>query len=124
MENSNNPQSNQTPKNVSIGIYITYVVGAFTGLFWVLALIVSFVYREAVDDNSIERKHLNRQVNIGIKFGLLGIAFWGLFWIITITTFGLGAVIAWILPLAWTIWTLIVVTREFAALVGGREPNG
>ena len=45
MDQANNA-SDSTPRLVTVGVYIAYLIGAFTGVFWLLGLITAFVYRD------------------------------------------------------------------------------
>ena len=112
--------TNSSARAVSMGIYAAYLVGALTGIFWLVGLVVAFVYREKVPDDSLERRHLDHQVGIGVKLVIAGVVAIVAYAVLVATL--IGIVVAWVPLVAWTIWALVVAVKGMAALVGARDP--
>lgn len=119
MEQAN--ATNSSARAVSMGVYAAYLVGALTGIFWLVGLVVAFVYREKVADDSLERRHLDHQVRIGVKLVIAGLAAIVAYLVLVATL--IGIVVAWVPLVAWTIWALVVAVKGMAALVGERDPG-
>ena len=118
MEQAN--ASDSTSPLITIGVYGAYLIGAFTGVFWVIGLITAFVYREKVEEGSLVAQHLNHQVRIGIKMLIVGVVAI-VIWAVLVATL-IGVVVAWIPLLAWWAWALLVTVKGLAAFVGERAP--
>ena len=118
MEQAN--ATNSSARAVSLGVYAAYLVGALTGIFWLIGLVVAFIYREKVPDDILERRHLDHQVSIGIKLAIGGVVAIVAYLVLVATL--IGIVVAWVPLLAWTVWALIVSVKGMAALVGARDP--
>ena len=119
MEQAN--ATNSSARAVAMGIYAAYLVGALTGIFWLVGLVVAFVYREKVPDDSLERRHLDHQVRIGVKLVIAGLVAIIAYLVLVATL--IGIVVAWVPLVAWTIWALVVAVKAMAALVGERDPG-
>lgn len=118
MEQANT--NNSSARAVSLAVYVAYLVGALTGIFWLAGLVVAFVYRERVPDDTLDRRHLDHQVRIGIKLVIAAVVAIVAYLVLVATL--IGIVVAWVPLLAWTIWALVVSVKGMAALVGGRDP--
>ena len=112
--------SDSNSRLVSIGVYVAYLVGAFTGLLWLVGLVIAFVFREKAESDSLAAKHLNHQVRIGIRLLIAGIVALVIYVVLVATV--IGIVVAWIPLLVWWVWALVVSVKGLAALVGEREP--
>ena len=113
--------SSSTPRLVAIGVYGAYLLGAFTGLFWMVGLIAAYIFRENAKDDPLAMAHLNHQVRIGVKLLIAGVAAMVLYLLLVVTL--IGVVVAWIPLLAWWVWALVVAVKGLAALMGDREPG-
>ena len=119
MDQANNA-SDSTPRLVTVGVYIAYLIGAFTGVFWLLGLITAFVYREKAEEDSLVAQHLNHQVRIGIRLLIVGVVAIVAYALLVATL--IGVVVAWVPFLVWWAWALLVTVKGLAALVGERAP--
>ena len=110
-----------TSRLITLGVYVSYLIGAFTALFWLIGLIVAFVFREKAEEGSIERQHLDHQVKIGVRLLIAGVVAFVIYLVLAATL--IGVVIAWIPLLVWLAWALLVTVKGLAALVGERAPG-
>ena len=109
-----------TSRLITLGVYIAYLIGAFTGVFWLIGLITAFVFREKAGEGTVELEHLNHQVKIGIR--LLIAAVVAIVAYVALVATLVGMVVAWIPLLVWFAWALLVTVQGLAALVGDRAP--
>ena len=106
------PTQGDSPKNPQSAVTLTHVLyglhalAPFTMLtLAVVAMIIGMIKRDDVRDTWLETHFswLSRTFWWGLLWWIVA---WGAFWIISILTLGVGAIFAWILPVAVFVWYL------------------
>lgn len=113
--------TNSSSQSIALGVYVLYVIGAFSGIFWLGGLILAYVFRGKPGNSQLASKHFEHQVRFGVKLLIVGVVAAALAILLTITL--IGAFIAWVPLLVWLLWALVVAVKGLAALVGDREPS-
>ena len=113
--------TDSTSRSIAMGIYVTYLVGAFTGVFWLIGLAAAFVLRDKARSDPFAAKHLEHQVRMGVKLLIVGAVALVVNLVLVATV--IGVVIAWIPLLVWWVWALVASVKGLLALVGAREPR-
>jgi len=100
--------------------YILFIIGFFTGITALIAVILAYVNREAATEPY--RSHLNWQIKIfwrGVIFAVVNTFLYIVVSMIAVATMGLGAVLL-LLPLAsvvwWLVWTIKAIAKGMKAL--------
>ena len=115
-----NPQSANTLTHVLYGLH---ALAPFTMLaLAVVAMIIGMIKRNDVRDTWLETHFswLSRTFWWGLLWWIVA---WGAFWIISILTLGVGAIFAWIFPVAVFVWYLYRVLVGWLKL-GDLKPIG
>ena len=120
VDSSKNPQSAITLAHVLYGLH---ALAPFTMLtLAVVAMIIGMIKRDDVRDTWLET-HFS-WLSHTFWWGLLWwVVAWGVFWIISILTLGVGAIFAWIFPVAVFVWYLYRVLVGWLKL-GDLKPIG
>ena len=123
------PTQGDSPKNSQSAITLAHVLyglhalAPFTMLtLAVVAMIIGMIKRDDVRDTWLETHFswLSRTFWWGLLWWVVA---WGAFWIISILTLGVGAILAWILPVAVFVWYLYRVLVGWLKL-GDLKPIG
>ena len=113
--------SNSSARAISMGVYLIYFVGCFTGLFWLIGLFVAFVFRDNAKDDPLISKHMAHQIRMGIRLLIWGIVASVVAFLLTVTV--VGVIISWIPVLIWWLCALVASLKGLLALVGERAPS-
>ena len=108
--------ANSSSRSIAMGVYVLYLLGAFSGVLWLIGFLVAFVFRGRQDADDLGERHLAHQVRAGLK----PLIVWG----VLVLFFQ----IAWTPLLAWCAWALcawalVVTLKGLSALAGGRAPR-
>lgn len=117
---SDQSNGNSSAQSIAMIVYVLYLIGTVTGVFWLGGLLLAFVFRGKPGIPELAAKHFEHQVRVGVKLLIVGIVASVLAIVLMITV--IGAIFAWIPLLVWFVWALVVAVKGLSALAGDREP--
>ena len=113
--------ANSSSRSVAMGVYVLYLLGAFSGVLWLVGFLIAFVFRGRNDADDLGERHLAHQVQAGIKLLIAGVVAGVVSLVLFLTV--IGALFAWVPLLAWCVWALVVTLKGLSALAGDRAPS-
>ena len=113
--------TNTSSQPIAMGVYILYLIGAFSGIFWLAGFLLAFVFRGRAATGSLAARHLAHQVRVGLKLIIAGLVAVVAYFLLVATL--VGVLVAWLPLLAWCVWAVVVSVKGISALAGERDPG-